>query len=113
MKTIMIIKHVSLYILVSFAYVLISCSSQPDVYQRLEENGYRLELQDNQFCDAGISKHYLIYNDNDIQVAYIYEFDSLDHMNDFLDDNPTIEDKQIFDRVIIFAENDLLSQLND
>jgi hypothetical protein len=93
--------------------LLVSCSNKTTIIDQLEEDGYTLELQDTSYCDVGIMKHYIIYNDLDENLGYIYEFDGTTNLETFISENEGIEDNQVFGLFIVFAEEEIISLLNE
>jgi hypothetical protein len=93
--------------------LLVSCSNKPTIIDQLEEDGYTLELQDTSYCDVGIMKHYIIYNDLDENLGYIYEFDGSTNLETFRSDNEGTEDNQVFGLFILFAEEEIINLLNE
>jgi len=93
--------------------LLISCSNKTTIIDQLEEDGYILELQDTSYCDVGIMNHYIIYNDSEENLGYIYEFDGTTNLETFRSDSQGIEENQVFGFFIVFAEEEIISLLNE
>ncbi len=98
-----------------FIFILSACNQMNTVEKRLEDQGYYIIETDKEYCSQNIEAYYLIYDSNDIIAGQIYEFESIEDLNEFVNSinetNILIRDNQIFENILIYAPEEILNAI--